>query len=417
MRRHAHRCDRLLLAAALLLASAVPSSADESAGAPGEWLTQFTTARVLGLGGACVATPGDPLGVLWNPAGLSLMDQNQVGFENARLFEDTDVNSLSLAVPGSRLPSFGVTMVALRSGEFQRTNELNDALGTFQEGETAYLLTLAHNVTPRLALGANLKAVQQSIEDARGSGFGIDLGGVMSLLPSLHAGLALTNLGGPTVRLRTTDETYPMVVRGGVALSLFNGHGLVTAQADHSNGLGTRFHAGTEYWILPAFGLRGGLSDEGISGGLSYRFGPQYQFDYAAADRPLGLTHRVGLSLRFGGFFASSQADPEAFSPTGEHPVTRLALNARTKAESDQWALEIVNKSGTVVRRFGGHGKPPARVEWDGKDESGLPLADGFYQYRLAVTDHDGHTVASPSRAVEILTSGPEVQVPVIPAQ
>lgn len=207
------------------------------------------------------------------------------------------------------------------------------------------------------------------------------------------------------------------MVRGGLALSLFGGRGLVAVQADHSDGLGTRFHGGTEYWILPAFALRAGYADEGSSGGLSYRFGSQYQLDYAAADRPLGVTHRVGLSLRFGGFFASSQADPEAFSPTGEHPVTRLALNARTKGDAQQWTLEIVNKSETVVRRFGGQGKPPAHVEWDGKDETGLPLADGFYQYRLVVSDREGRTVASPSRAVEILTSGPEVQVPVIPAQ
>ena len=418
MRRHAHECGRrVLLAAALLLAAASPACADETAGAPGEWLAQFTTARALGLGGAYVATATDPLGVLWNPAGLSLMDQDELRFENARLFEDTGINSLSLAVPGSRLPSFGVTMVALRSGEFQRTNELNDALGTFETGETAYLLTLAHGITPRLALGANFKVVQQTVESSRGAGFGMDVGGIASVTRDLRVALALANLGGPSITLRDEPEAYPTVVRGGLALSLFDGRGLVAVQTDYMKGLGTRFHAGTEYWILPAFGLRAGYSADGSSGGLSYRFAPRYQIDYAAADHPLGLTHRLGLSLRFGGFYASSQADPEAFSPTGERPVTRLALNARTKSESQQWALEILNKSDAVVRRFGGRGMPPAHVEWDGKDETGLPLADGLYQYRLVVTDHDGRTLTSPTRAIEISTGGPEVEVPVVPAQ
>lgn len=119
--------------------------------------------------------------------------------------------------------------------------------------------------------------------------------------------------------------------------------------------------------------------------------------------------------MRFGGFFASSKADPEAFSPTGERPVTQVALNARTKAETRQWALEILNKSDAVVRRFGGQGRPPAHVEWDGKDDTGLPLADGSYRYRLVVTDRDGRTVESPARAVEISTTGPLVQVPVVP--
>jgi hypothetical protein len=407
----------VLLAAALLLAAASPVRADEAAGTPGEWLTQFTTARALGLGGAYVAAATDPLGALWNPAGLTLMDQDELCFENARLYEDTGINSLSLAVPGSRLPSFGVTMLALRSGDFQRTNELNDALGSFETGETAYLLTLAHGITPRLAVGANFKVVQQTVESSRGAGFGMDVGGIASVTRDLRVALAVANLGGPTITLRDAPETYATVVRGGLALSLFEGRGLVALQADHMKGLGTRLHAGTEYWILPTFGLRGGYSADGSSGGLSYRFAPRYQLDYAAADHPLGLTHRVGLSLRFGGFYASSQADPEAFSPTGERPVTRVALNARTKAESQQWALEIANKSETVVRRFGGRGKPPAHVEWDGKDETGLPLADGLYQYRLVVTDHDGRILTSPARAIEISTGGPEVRVPVVPTQ
>jgi len=418
MRRHAHVCGRrMLLAAALLLAAASPVRADENAGMPGEWLTQFTTARALGLGGAYVATATDPLGVMWNPAGLSFMDQDEVRFENARLFEDTGINSVSLAVPGSRLPSFGVTMVALRSGDYQRTDEMNNPLGTFETGQTAYLLTLSQGFTPRFALGANFKVVQQTVESARGAGFGMDLGGIATVTQDLKVALSVANLAGPTVTLRDVPETYGTVVRGGLALSLFEGRGLVAIQADNQKGLGTRFHAGTEYWILPTFGLRGGWSPDGSSGGLSYRFAPQYQIDYAAADHPLGLTHRIGLSVRFGGFYASSHADPEAFSPTGEHPVTRVSLNARTKAESEQWALEIVNKSDTVVRRFGGQGKPPAHVEWDGKDETGLPLADGTYRYRLVVTDHDGRTVTSTPRPIEISTGGPQVQVPVVPAQ
>jgi hypothetical protein len=364
-----------------------------------------------------VAAATDPTGALWNPAALSLMDQDELRFENARLFEDTGVNSLSLAVPGSGLPSFGVTMVALRSGDFQRTNELNDALGTFETGETAYLLTLAHGFTPRLALGVNLKVVQQAVESERGAGFGADVGGIVSVTRDLRVALAVANLGGPTLTLRDAAETYATLVRAGAAMSLFDGRGLVTLQGDYTKGLGNRLHAGTEYWVLPGFCLRAGYSADGGSGGLSYRFAPQYQIDYAAADHPLGLTHRLGLSLRFGGFYASSQADPEVFSPTGERPVTRVALNARTKAESRQWALEIVNKSETVVRRFGGRGKPPAHVEWDGKDETGLPLPDGSYQYRLIVTDHDGRILASPSRAIEISTGGPEVQVPVVSTQ
>jgi len=48
-----------------------------------------------------------------------------------------------------------------------------------------------------------------------------------------------------------------------------------------------------------------------------------------------------------------------------------------------------------VVRRFGGKGQPPRNVEWDGKDETGLPMADGRYRYLLAVQDAQGRILSS----------------------
>src|SRR2546426_1991777 len=194
---------------AVTLASGVARAETESSGVPGEWLSRYSSARTLGLGGAFVATADDPLGALWNPAGLSLMYRDQLSFENARLFEETSVNALSFAVPSSFLPSFGVSMVSLNSGEFQKTNELNDALGTFREGETAYLFTLAKSLSPGLAIGTNVKLVQQTVESFSGEGFGFDLGAVLSLTPAVRVGAAVTNLCGPSVKLREVVETYP----------------------------------------------------------------------------------------------------------------------------------------------------------------------------------------------------------------
>ena len=103
------------------------------------------------------------------------------------------------------------------------------------------------------------------------------------------------------------------------------------------------------------------------------------------------------------------------FSPTGEQAVTRITLNARTKAEPATWALDIVDKGDAVVRRFGGSGQPPSHLQWDGKDENGLPLADGVYHYALVVKDAVGRVVSGPVRSVEISTSGPQGTVPLVP--
>ncbi len=408
------------LACALLGASlAAPAAAqgqDQTGGAPGEWLARYSNARSLGFGSANVAVADDPLGILWNPAGLSSMNQNELRFENARLFGESSLNSVGFAVPGSRWPSLGVAMVSLSSGDFQRTNDMNDPLGTFNEGETAWLLTASKAFTPRLAVGANVKLVQQTVEAFNAGGTGFDLGAIYQVTPGLKLGMSMMNLGGPSLKLRDVAESYPSQIRGGAALGLLQGRGLVALEMDHADGLGTQFHAGAEYWILSAMALRMGWSPDGGSGGFSYRFAPRYALDYAAADHALGLQHRIGISAHFGGFFASSVADPQVFSPTGEQAVTRISLNARTKAGPQIWTLEIVNKSDQVVRSFGGQGQPPSHLEWDGKDESGLPLPDGIYRYSLVVKDAAGRVVSGPVKLIAISTGGPQGTVPVVPS-
>jgi hypothetical protein len=206
-------------------------------------------------------------------------------------------------------------------------------------------------------------------------------------------------------------------VRGGVAFRVLGGRGLVTAEMDQSGAEGTSFHGGTEYWVQPILALRVGMNEDQPGGGFSYRFMNNYQMDYGIADHALGLTHRVGLTYRFGGFFASAKASPEVFSPTGETAVTKIALNSRTKAGTEDWSLDLVNKTGETVRRFGGKGVPPPHLLWDGKDETGLPVADGTYRYRLVVHDAEGRTIQSPERTVQITTTGPQGTVPVIPVQ
>jgi hypothetical protein len=148
---------------------------------------------------------------------------------------------------------------------------------------------------------------------------------------------------------------------------------------------------------------------------VSYRFDRRFQLDYGLADHDLGFVHRVGLSYRFGGFFASSKAEPEIFSPTGEKAVTKINLTTRTKADAETWNLVIRDKSDETVRQFAGQGLPPAHLMWDGKNEAGLPLPDGTYRYELTVLDSEGREMTSPVEQVEIATGGPQGRIEVVP--
>jgi hypothetical protein len=402
---------------ALVLSAAPAVAEEENGGAPGSWLSDYVTARTLGLGGAFVAVADEATAVAWNPAGLALLVPNELRFETARLFEDTSINAFNFAVPGNRLPSFGLSVLSLSSGDFQRTNELNDPLGSFKQTETAYIFSMAKNINTRFALGTNVKLVRQSVEEFSGTGFGFDLGAIYAVTPSVKVGVSAMNLGGPNLTLRDTKETFPIEVRAGFSAVVLNGRGLLTAELDQADGPGMRFRGGSEYWVQPMIGLRVGMNEQEPAGGLSYRFMNKYQFDYGVQDHAMGLTHRLGLTYRFGGFFASAKAEPQVFSPTGEKAVTKIDLNARTKSDTESWSLVVVNKSDETVRTFGGKGAPPAHLLWDGKDETGLPLPDGDYRYTLTVRDLEGRVIDSRTRVEQISTGGPQGAVPVIPVE
>jgi hypothetical protein len=407
----------IALALALFLGAGTAWSEDQSGGAPGSWLTTYVGARTLGLGGAFVGAADDASSVVWNPAGLSTLVPNELHMDAARLFEDTTLGSFGFAVPGNKLPSFGLTVLTLRSGAFDRTDEMNNPLGTFNESETAYIFTMSRAITPRFALGVNSKLVRQSIEDFSGGGIGFDVGAIMSVTPSLKVGASALNLGGPNITLQSTKETYASQFRGGFSYAVLHGRGLIAAEMDQTQNSGLSMHGGSEYWVQPMFALRVGMDDQHAAGGFSYRTGGHYQFDYGVSDHPLGLIHRIGVSYRFGGFYASAKAEPEVFSPTGENAVTNIVLGSRTKADTDNWTLSLINKTDEVVRKFGGKGTPPAHLLWDGKDETGMPLPDGTYRYQLVVHDAEGREILSPTHTVEISTGGPQGSVPVIPIQ
>jgi hypothetical protein len=411
-----HRISFVALACVLVFGAVAAGDAraqDQNGGLPGEWLSLYLGARTSGIGGAFVAVADEPLGAIWNPAGISQLSQNEVSFETSFLYEDTKLNSISFALPGHRLPSFGLTILSLGSGDFEKTNELNESLGSFNDGEMAFLLTTSKNITRNFYLGANFKVVRQAVDEFNAAGFGVDLGLLYQVHPAIRLGASFLNIGGPTINLRATDENYPVDVRGGVAVNFLSGKALLTSEVGYRADAGATLGIGTEFWVHRSMGLRFGFADEAAAGGFSFHVTPGLRFDYGATDEQLGVTHRMGIVYRFGGFFASSQADPEVFSPIGERSVTKFHLAARTKAIAGMWSLEIMDKSNHVVRKFSGKGAPPAHVMWDGKDEAGLPLPDGVYSYWMAVVDSEGRKMDSHAHTVEITTEGPKGVVPV----
>jgi hypothetical protein len=210
------------------------------------------------------------------------------------------------------------------------------------------------------------------------------------------------------------DETYLRELRGGVAVPVSGGNGLLALDAVQRDGADPQLHAGGRF-RLQALELSLGYDIDSFAAGFSYSLPSGLQVDYAMSDHDLGLVHRVGVTWRFGGFSAEATATPAVFSPTGTEPVTRFAMKARTRAEAASWQLEIVDDSGLVVRTYAGQGSPPADIVWDGMDAAGRALPDGSYNYRLRVDERGGTSLQTQPGTVEISSGGPRGSIEVAP--
>ncbi|MCB4791446.1 MAG: gliding motility-associated C-terminal domain-containing protein [Elusimicrobia bacterium] len=73
--------------------------------------------------------------------------------------------------------------------------------------------------------------------------------------------------------------------------------------------------------------------------------------------------------------------------------VFKLAVTT-PKEDISRWAFEIRNTNKQLIKIFKGDGPPPERLEWDGRDENQILVADGIYSYDFNVITKAGNKEA-----------------------
>ncbi|MDR1429516.1 MAG: gliding motility-associated C-terminal domain-containing protein [Spirochaetaceae bacterium] len=92
---------------------------------------------------------------------------------------------------------------------------------------------------------------------------------------------------------------------------------------------------------------------------------------------------------------AGIQAGYSAFSPNNDGNQDTMVISQEGSSEA-LWTGELRSSGREApVRTFRFTGRPEPRVEWDGRDDSGRPVPDGDYEYRLTATDEAGNTGTS----------------------
>ena len=337
-----------------LIFPSIVRAADEGAHAA-EFLSHGVGARALGMGSAFVAIADDATATYWNPAGLTKVKKHSFSAMYSDTFSTGDGSWLSRGLVNYNfvnyvyqiedIGSLGLSWIRLGVDDIPRTTFIdinnNGFLGDFQDkngngikedGEpyidkpeiaeyfsntdNALLISYARQVHSIIAVGGNLKLLNQSIFENSANGFGIDIALIAEPYKNLRVGAMLLDATGTQIRWNTPDAptftrtrrlrfgtayhfTVPRLGKGAIGVDL------ETDQADleeGSDGGGVILRAGAEYWLFNTLALRGGWNGHGLSAGAGLRVKVNtmsFFVNYAFNTHTLGGSQRISVSGEF----------------------------------------------------------------------------------------------------------------------
>jgi len=289
--------------------------------------------RPLGLGGAFVAIADDANAAQENPAGMAFFAKQarSVSFTHSNLFSLAEISRdyLAYAQADSGFGAFGLTW-----------NRFSANLDPEQWTEDAFAYAGAKQISggaddswPKMSVGWQAKYLRVdsglsealaggSVGGGTATGYGVSLGMLVKLRPSLSVGFMAQDLYSSISWATGTLEILPMVGKAGVAYRLTEKTTFATEARGQQGSSGftpSSWHLGAEHWLFDGknlmwntvrnIGVRGGYfqqivnADAGqVTAGATAK-ADQWQIDYTyqfgLSSQQLGSTHRFGVGMHF----------------------------------------------------------------------------------------------------------------------
>jgi len=387
-------------------------------GLPGAFLEYGVSARVIGMGKAFTGLANDANAGYFNPGGLDQLNPKELVFQHGMLFEGTTFDYLTYAHPTSIYGTFGTSFMMVRTPDIDDRTSSNGYNGNFSENEFAWLLTMSKQLGRYISVGLNYKMIYHKISYWGAIGHGADIGFFLFPDRIFSMGIIFQNVIKPSILLKTERDIYPLTFRGGISLKLLERRLIIDSDIRWSEYQYARFYEGVEYRPWWPLILRAGVDVNQINLGLGIRkeaelwaIGIDYAFSsHYQSDGLIPPTHTVSLVVDFGGFRAKVIPSKSIFSPLagGNDNIVWMELNVPTRAPIKRWQLRVKNSRDEIVRVYNAWGDPPARLYWDGRDNTGNLVEDGKYFYEFLVIEESGHTLFSCGNLARLQTIGPE---------
>ncbi|MEW6558268.1 MAG: PorV/PorQ family protein [Elusimicrobiota bacterium] len=296
-------------------------SGDDAGTTSAQFLKIGVGARAIGMGEAYGAISDDVNAIYWNPAGLNKLSGKEASLMHCIWFEDINYEHVAYAQP-TKMGIFGGAINYLSMNGIEKYNNQGNASGEkFTPTDLAITISYAvkmENISllENILLGANLKYISSTIDDASASAVALDIGGIYDKLQianrTLQIGLVFQNIG-TSMKFSKEDCPLPMNIKVGSAYTLELGGSPLLIGLDINVPIDNEIRAnlGVEYTrsfkeefkIGPRLGYKtnnkelGGLSGLSVGVGFGFR---RYGFDYAWVPYgDLGITHCISISAKF----------------------------------------------------------------------------------------------------------------------
>ena len=217
-------------------------------------------ARALAMGGAFVAVCDDATAMVWNPAGLALLDDTRlVGMS-------TDLYGLGITHQfvgaTTSFANLGIGLGWERASIDGQSVAVGGGLGgAFTWVENAIIGSLATNVMDVAMAGANVKyyMADSGLGDGA-SGFGFDLGLLVSLGDMFVIGVNAMDLAGSTISWDSgATDVISGLYKAGLAMKLVDDKLILAADVDFDGTALGDTHFGMEFQVIDELALRGGV--------------------------------------------------------------------------------------------------------------------------------------------------------------
>jgi len=217
-------------------------------------------ARALAMGGAFVAVADDATAVCWNPAGLAQLGDTRLAGMSTDLYGLGITHQYVGAV--TSFANLGIGLGWERAAIDGQVIDGTGGLGaSFTWTEQAIVGSLATNVMDIAMAGANVKyyMADSGLGDSA-SGFGFDLGLLVSLGDMFVIGVNAMDLAGSTVEWDGgATDVISGVYKAGLAMNLAEDMLVLAADVDFDGSALGDTHVGVEFNVIDELALRGGV--------------------------------------------------------------------------------------------------------------------------------------------------------------